>query len=102
MTEHTTNEAASPAKRRLFALAAVGAAAVTTVFATIGDGVNVAEAEGLRHMVVEHGHTLVWALLTVALALAAWRGRFTRVANAVAVSAGVVYAAFLFSVFLWP
>lgn len=102
MTEHTTTEASSPAKRRLFVLAAVGAAAVTTVFATIGDGVHVAEAEGLRQMVVEHGHTLVWALLTVAFALAAWRGRFTRAANTVAVSAGVVYAGFLFGVFLWP
>ena len=51
-------------------LGAVAAAGVTVVFATIGDGVG-DEAPGPRGVVLEYGHTAVWCLLTVALALTA-------------------------------
>jgi hypothetical protein len=89
-------------RRRWFALAAAGAAAVTIVFATVGDGVEVADATGLRAFVVDAGHIAVWALLTVAFAVAAVRGRWTRVANGIALAGGAVYVAFLAAVFLWP
>src|SRR5690606_5012644 len=101
MTETTTTASASK-RRPLFVLAAIGAAAVATVFATVGDGVTGAEATGIRHAIVEYGHTAVWALLTIAFAIAAVQRRFGRAANIIAVAAGAVYAVFLFSVFLWP
>ncbi len=86
--------------RRRYALAAAGALAVTIVFATIGDGVEVPGATGLRRVVVDVGHTAVWGLLTAAFGLAAVRGRWTRLANGLAVAAGVGYAVFLVAVLL--
>lgn len=87
--------------RVLFSAAAALALVVTMIFATIGDGVEAAEATGLRAVVVEFGHTLVWALLTVAFTIAAVRGAWTRLAGGVAVAAAVAYVAFLSAVFLW-
>jgi hypothetical protein len=89
-------------KRPLFALAALGAAAVTAVFATVGDGVEVPDASGLRALVVDAGHTAVWALLALAFAIAAVRGRWTRVSNGIAIAAGILYLVFLVAVFVWP
>lgn len=89
-------------KRVLFGLATVAATTVAVIFATIGDGVEVPSAHGLRHLIVEHGHTVVWVLLAAAFAIATLRGRWTRPANGVAIAAGVTYAVFLLAVFLWP
>jgi hypothetical protein len=89
-------------KRPLFALAAVGASVVTAVFATVGDGVEVPDASGLRALVVDAGHTAVWALLALAFAIAAVRGRWTRVSNGIAIAAGILYLVFLMAVFVWP
>ena len=89
-------------RRGRYALAAVGAGAVAVVFATIGDGVDVPGATGLRRLVIEGGHQLVWALLAAAFVIAAARGRWSPIAQAMAVAAGVVYAVFLFAVFVWP
>ena len=88
--------------RALFVGAALISLVVTVVFATVGDGVAVAEATGLRAVVVEAGHTLVWALLAAAFAIAAARARWSRLSNAIAITAGVVYLLFLIAVFLWP
>jgi hypothetical protein len=88
-------------RRGWLAAGAATAAAVTVVFATVGDGVEVPEATGLRAVVVDVGHTAVWALLTVAFAIAAVRGKWSPLSNRIAVAAGAVYAAFLVAVFLW-
>lgn len=88
-------------RRVAFSLAAAVALVVTVVFATIGDGVEVPDAAGLRAVVVDSGHTAVWALLTVAFAIAAVRGRWGRVSNGFAVAAGILYAVFLIAVFVW-
>ncbi len=84
--------------RRRYALAAAGALAVTIVFATIGDGVEVPGATGPARVVVDVGHIAVWGLLTAAFVVAAARGRWTRPANALAVVAGIGYAVFLLAV----
>ncbi|WP_312676592.1 hypothetical protein [Microbacterium sp.] len=89
-------------RRRWYALGAIAAAVVAIVFATIGDGVEVADATGLRRLVVDVGHQLVWALLAGAFAVAAARGRWGRIAQTLAVAAGILYLLFLFAVFLWP
>ena len=89
-------------RRRLwFTMAAIAAAAVATVFATIGDGVDVPDADGPRAVVIDAGHTTVWVLLAAAFALAAVRGRWGRVSNGVALTGGAVYVAFLLAVFVW-
>jgi len=90
-----------PSGRGWFAAAAAISTAVTLVFATIGDGVDVPEATGIRSLVVDAGHTAVWALLAVAFAIAAVRGRWTRLSNGIALAGGAVYVAFLVAVFLW-
>jgi hypothetical protein len=82
-----------------FAAAAALAAVVTLVFATVGDGVDVG-AEGVPGLVLDHAHTAVWALLTVALAVAALTGRWQRASSAVATVALVVYVLFLASLLL--
>ena len=84
-------------QRGLFAAAAVAASAVTVLFATVGDGVDVA-AEGWAGLLIDHGHTAVWALLTAALATAAVKGRWQRASGALATAALVVYALFLLAV----
>lgn len=89
-------------QRALYAGAAAIAGVVTIVFATIGDGVEVPEASGLRAFIVDVGHVLVWALLTVAFAAAAVVGRWGRLSQIVAVGALAVYALFLVAVLLWP
>ena len=88
--------------RRLYGIAAAGALAVTIIFATVGDGVDVPEATGLRSVVIGFGHTLVWALLTVALLIAAIRRQWSIPSQIVAVAAAMSYGLFLFDVFLWP
>lgn len=89
-----------PRARALYATASVLALAVTVVFATVGDGVDAPEAGGLRRAVIEGGHILVWALLTVAFGIAAARGSWTRLSNGIAIAAGVTYAVFLIAVFV--
>jgi hypothetical protein len=91
-----------PARARaLYGLASAAALVVTVVFATVGDGVETPEATGLRLAVVDGGHTLVWALLTAAFAIAAVRARWGRLSNGLAVAAGIAYAIFLIAVFVW-
>ncbi|WP_374978012.1 hypothetical protein ACEYYH_09990 [Microbacterium trichothecenolyticum] len=87
--------------RALYGAATAVTLLVAVVFATVGDGVEVAEATGLRAVVIEGGHTLVWVLLTIAFAIAAVRARWSRLSNGVAIAAGVSYAVFLIAVFLW-
>lgn len=82
------------ARRRWFALGAVGATTVAVVFATVGDGVD-ETADGIRGVLLDHGHTAVWVLLAVALAAAAAAGHWTRAAGGVATAALVLYVAFL-------
>ena len=65
-------------RRPTFVLAAVGALAVTVLFATGGDGLDV-------------GHTLTWGLLTIAFTAAAVRGNWTGFAIAVALIGVVCY-----------
>jgi hypothetical protein len=84
-----------------FTLAAAVALVVTVIFGTVGDGVDVPEATGLRAFVIDGGHTAVWALLTAAFAIAAVRRRWNPVSNGLAVAAGVIYAVFLIAVFVW-
>lgn len=87
--------------RALYGAATAVALVVAVVFATVGDGVEVADATGLRATVIDGGHTLVWMLLAVAFAIATVRARWTRLSNAIAIAAGIVYAAFLIAVFVW-
>ncbi|MBK8446331.1 MAG: hypothetical protein IPL41_06520 [Micropruina sp.] len=89
-------------KRWPFALAAVASLAVTAAFATVGDGVDVPAATGVRRLIVDAGHTVVWALLCAAFTIAAWRRSWTTASQVLAVSAGITYAAFLYAVLLWP
>lgn len=87
-------------RRRLFVVGAVVASAVAVVFGTVGDGVPASGDDGPRGLVVDHGHTLTWVLLALALGLAAVRGRWTAPSQVLAVAAGVVYGAFLLAVFV--
>jgi len=88
-------------RRRLwFGLGAVLAAAVALVFATIGDGVTVPGATGVRALLVDYGHTVVWVLLAIALGIAAAHGRWSAWAGRIATAALVLYLAFLAAVFL--
>ena len=89
-------------RRRWYKLAAVAASIVAIAFATVGDGVEVADAAGPRRLVVDLGHQLVWALLAGAFAVAAVRSRWGRISQTFAVAAGILYLLFLFAVFLWP
>ena len=86
--------------RLWYGLGAVGAAAVATVFSTVGDGVSVPEASGLRGLVVEHAHTVTWVLLAAALAAAAVSRSWSRLAGGLAIAAGACYLAFSVAVFL--
>lgn len=87
-------------KRGFYLLGTTVAVAVTVIFATVGDGVEVPEATGLRRLAVEAGHIAVWALLSVAFLIAAVRGRWDGPAGRVAVAAGITYALFLLAVLL--
>lgn len=89
--------------RVLFGAAAAVALVVAVVFASVGDGVEVevAEATGLRAVVIEGGHTLVWVLLAIAFAIATVRAKWSRLSNVLAIAAGITYAAFLIAVFVW-
>lgn len=86
--------------RLLFSVAAVVSLGVTVVFTFVGDGVDIPHATGLQGAIVDLGHTVVWALLTLAFGAAAARGRWARGSNAVAVAAGILYLVFLVAVFL--
>jgi hypothetical protein len=86
-----------PGQRGLFTVGALGAAAVTVIFATIGDGVSIT-ALGWAAPVIDHGHTAVWALLTAALGTAALTGRWTRSSAVLAAAALGMYALFLLAV----
>lgn len=85
-------------KRLLFGIGAGVALVVTLIFATVGDGVE-SEATGLRGAVVDYGHTAVWALLAVALGIAAAAGTWQRASSTLAITAGLLYAAFLAALF---
>ena len=95
----TTPSGATGRSRWLFAAGALGAAVVTLVFATIGDGVDT-EAEGWRGALVDYGHTAVWALLAMALGIAALTGGWHRISGALASVALAVYVLFLMAVLL--
>lgn len=97
----TAGTSAPRGRRRWYLAAALGASAVAILFATVGDGVEVPDATGFRRVVLDVGHQLVWALLGGAFAVAAARGRWSGVSQALAVAGGVTYAFFLFAVFLW-
>lgn len=75
-------------------LGTVATLLVTLVFVTVGDGVST-DRGGLVGLIVNHAHTLVWALLTVALGVAALHGRWQRLSSALAIAAAVLYAVFL-------
>lgn len=75
-------------------LAAVATMIVTLVFAIAGDGVST-DAGGVVGLIVNHAHTLVWALLTVALGTAAALGRWQRLSTAIVVAAVATYAIFV-------
>jgi hypothetical protein len=86
-----------PGQRGLFTAGALVAAAVTIVFATIGDGVSIT-TQGWAAPVLDYGHTAVWALLTAALGTAALTGRWTRTSGVLAAAALGMYALFLIAV----
>ena len=62
------------------------------VFATIGDGVSTGGEDGV---LLQHGHTGVWALLSAALAAAAVTGRWQRTSAVLALAALLLYLTFL-------
>ncbi|MGC4174996.1 hypothetical protein [Demequina sp.] len=80
--------------RRWAGLGAVVALAVTIVFATIGDGVE-SQGTGWRAWVIDYGHTITWAFLTVALALVALNWGPRRLRDALFWAALASYAAFM-------
>lgn len=86
--------------RARYALATLGALSIAAVFATVGDGVEVPEATGLRRIVVDSGHLAVWILLGGAFGIAAVRGEWNRASGVLAAGAGATYAVFLGAVFL--
>ena len=88
--------------RTVYALCALGALAVAVTFLTVGDGVEVPDADGLRRFVIDFGHSAVWVLLFAAFAMAALRATWSQASSRLAAAAGVVYAVFLIAVFVWP
>lgn len=97
----TTSIPPSSCTQRWYGIAAAGTLIVTIIFATVGDGVEVSEATGLRYTVIAFGHTLVWVLLTVAFVIAAARGQWSKPSQIFAVAAAISYGSFLFAVFIW-
>lgn len=95
-----TDPTPSSRHRWWYSIAAVAALAVTIVFVTVGDGVQVPEAAGVRRGIVDHGHALTWALLTGALTVAAVSGRWSRISQVLAIAAGASYVLFLSAVLL--
>lgn len=89
----------SPRTSRLYAAAAIGAAIITIVFATVGDGVD-SDNGGLQGFVIDHGHTAVWALLAAALGIAAVRGSWQQISGALAAAALAIYVVFVGAVVL--
>ena len=85
----TAAASTEPRSRRRYGIAAACTLTVTILFVTIGDGVDVPEATGLRHLVIACGHTLAWGFLTVASLIAAIRQRWNRTSQAVAVVAAL-------------
>lgn len=83
-----------------YGLCTAGALTIAVVFSTIGDGVDVPEATGLRALAVNLGHSVVWMLLTVAFAIATALARWSRVSNVIGIAAGVTYVVFLAAVFI--
>ncbi len=84
----------STSRRLWFTLGGVAAGLVTAFFAVVGDGVSSSGA-GALGVLLEHGHTAVWALLTTALAWAAVQGRWQRASSILAAAALALYLAFL-------
>ena len=89
-------------RRLLYVAGAVGAGIVATIFLTIGDGVSIPEATGIRGAIVNHGHTLTWVLLVFACASAAIRSTWSQPAKTLAILAGISYVLFLMAVFILP
>lgn len=89
-----------PTRARVgYGLAAVAAGIVAAIFGTVGDGVGSEGLDGPRKVLVEHGHTVVWLLLTVAFAAAARTARWNRLSQLSAGAAGLLYLSFLAAVF---
>jgi hypothetical protein len=84
---------------RWAAAGAAGAAIVTVIFATIGDGVE-SHGSGAVWWITEYGHTLTWLLLTATLALVAFGKGPKWLVNALGWGALASYATFLAAVFL--
>jgi hypothetical protein len=73
---------------------------VAVVLATIGDGVDTGDATGVRRLLLDHGHTLTWLLLALALGNAAVRDAWGPTSKVLAVGAAVSYVLFLAAVLL--
>jgi hypothetical protein len=96
-----TAERTAPRRRGLLAAGAVAAGLVAVVFATLGDGVD-AEADGVRGLVLAHGHTATWVLLAVALGLGAWGRGPRRLPQVLGLAGLACYAAFLLTLLTTP
>jgi peptidoglycan/LPS O-acetylase OafA/YrhL len=83
-----------PRRRAWYWAGAVGAAIVATIFATVGDGVDV-QAPGWRGLVADLAHTAVWMLLAGACAVAGLQGRWSRTSGVLATAALALYVVFL-------
>lgn len=89
------SEAERRDNRRWFALGALAALVVATIFATVGDGIDAPTDDALRGFVLDHFHTLAWVLLAVAFGIAALLGRWTRASGWVALGGLASYATFV-------
>lgn len=86
--------------RRWFGMGAIGALVIATIFATVGDGVDVTTGDPLPSFVIEHFHTLAWVLLALAFGLAAFLGRWTPASGWVALGGLVAYGTFVTTLLL--
>lgn len=86
---------APPEHPRWFAVGAVAALTIATIFALVGDGVEVRGDHPLTALVLDRFHTLAWVLLAVAFGLAALVGRWTRASGWVALGGLACYVVFV-------
>lgn len=82
-------------KRGWFIVGGAVASLVAVVFAVVGDGVQTTGGSGIRAVVADYGHTLVWVLLALAFGVAALSGVWGKASARLAVSAGLLYVGFL-------
>ncbi len=74
--------------------------ALAVLWVFVGPHTHMPEEPGFRHWMIRWGHATTWVLLALSFLLRAIAPRWTGLANALAVAAGIVYALFIVMAFV--